>query len=225
MAVNLTSTSRPATGGSSYGMNPYDKPISQTPAAQQVIKPTPPPAEYELPSTPPPAPAPAPAYINPYDKPISQTPAAQQVIKPTPPPAEYHLEPPVVNIYNPATGLLEEQPRAPLYGQTPYDKPISQTPAAQQVIKPTPPPAEYHLEPPVVNIYNPATGLLEEQPRAPLYGQTPYDKPISQTPAAQQVIKPTPPPAEYHLEPPVVNIYNPATGLLEEQPRAPLYGQ
>jgi uncharacterized membrane protein YgcG len=41
--------------------------------------------------------------------------------------------------------------------------------------------------------------LLEEQPRAPLYGQTPYDKPISQTPAAQQVIKPTPPPAEYNL--------------------------
>ncbi|HPK27374.1 MAG TPA: hypothetical protein PKZ40_06520, partial [Anaerolineaceae bacterium] len=31
----------------------------QTPAAQQVIKPTPPPAEYNLPSTPPPAPAPA----------------------------------------------------------------------------------------------------------------------------------------------------------------------
>jgi len=124
-------------------INPYDKPISQTPAAQQVIKPTPPPAEYELPSTPPPAPAPA--YINPYDKPISQTPAAQQVIKPTPPPAEYRLEPPVVNIYNPATGLLEEQPRAPLYGQTPYDKPISQTPAAQRVIKPTPPPAEYNL--------------------------------------------------------------------------------
>ena len=54
-----TQAKAPAPAPAPAYINPYDKPISQTPAAQQVIKPTPPPAEYNLPSTPPPAPTPA----------------------------------------------------------------------------------------------------------------------------------------------------------------------
>src|SRR5574343_1365238 len=114
--VKLGSSSKPATvsiGGSSgkTTTTPAKSSSSTSSTAQKLSS-----LEKTLaPATQAKAPAPAPAYINPYDKPISQTPAAQQVIKPTPPPAEYHLEPPVVNIYNPATGLLEEQPRAPLY--------------------------------------------------------------------------------------------------------------